>query len=87
MKLKPRGKFLAVEPVKDERRESGIIVPSGSAVDHIERGKVIAAGSEVKGVKDGDTVLFMSYNHRKVDVGDVTCFLVKDEDLYAVIDA
>jgi len=86
MKVRPLGKFLVVEPMTADERDSGIVVSATSVhIDRVSKGKVLAAGPEVEGVKDGDTVLFMSYDRNRVDLDDTHCYIVDKDDLYAVV--
>lgn len=70
MKLKPLGKTILFrfldetrgkQGVFSERTRSGLIVPTLKKAQHDERwGEVIAVGSEVAGLKEGDYILIQA---------------------------
>jgi chaperonin GroES len=95
IKLQPLGERVVVErDSTDEVTAGGIVLP-GSAQDKPAKGTVVSVGSgkllddgsraEFQ-VKVGDHVLFSSYAGETFQVGDEEVLLMREDDIFAVID-
>ena len=69
--LKPLSDHILVEPLRDEKKKGGIILPDTVEKERSERGRVIAVGPGKRDesgkripldIKKGDTVLFTKYS-------------------------
>lgn len=95
MKVRPIGDRLLVQPIQEkEMTASGIILPD-TAKEKPEQGKVMAVGPgktlengqvQPMSVKVGDTVLFKKYSPDEIKVDGQELFILKEEDVLAVIE-
>lgn len=85
MKIIPLHERVLIQPLKEEVRRGGIILPDTVTKERPEQGKVIAVG-EGKKVKKGDTVLFPKYGTNIVKVDDKEYLIVKEEDILAIVE-
>jgi chaperonin GroES len=69
-----------------EKTSGGIYVPD-VAKEKPQKGKVEAVGTEVKGVKVGDTILFDKYSGSKIVIESVDCLVIKEEDILGVFES
>jgi chaperonin GroES len=84
--ISPVGKRIVVTPeAVEEKTKSGIILTGTSAKEKPERGTVVAVGEKLDGVNVGDTVAFAKYTAEEVKVGEQVYYVVKHEDVVAVI--
>ncbi len=91
MKIKPLRDQVLLEPMKEEIKKGGIILPDTVHKERPEQGKVIATGELVKSIKKNDKVLFAKYG---IDKGNVTSIksgenevlLVNEESILAIIE-
>ncbi|MEK7194989.1 MAG: co-chaperone GroES [Patescibacteria group bacterium] len=90
--IKPLSDHVVIEPLKEEKKKGGIILPDTVNKERQEQGKIIAAGPGklVDGkrvplqVKKGDIVVY-SYGHEvKVDGKEYT--IVAEDSILAIID-
>ena len=94
MKIKPLRDQVLLEPVREEAKRGGIILPDTVSKERPEKGKVIATGPGrfVDGklvpvsVKKGDTVLFTKYGPNEIKVGDKEYLMCREEDILAIIE-
>ena len=85
MQLTPLADRLVLKRVETtQKTKSGIVLPD-TAKEKPEEGEVVAAGKEVKEVKEGDKVLFSKYAPTEVKVEGVEYLIVKEEDVLAII--
>jgi chaperonin GroES len=96
-KIQPLGSRVLIKPfTKDELLEKntfGIILPDSNSKEKSEQGKVIAVGQgEMKdgvrvpiSVSVGDTVAFSKYGYDDVVVDGEELYLIKEENILAVI--
>jgi len=94
-KVMPLGDRVLLKPdnKEDKKRESGIIIPDTVDKEKPETGKVIAVGEgryeEGKlipvRVKIGDTVMFSKYGFDEVKVDDEELYIVKEDNILAVL--
>lgn len=95
MNVRPLGDRVIVRPSKEEEAtKAGIILPD-TAKEKPERGEVIAVGPgkmfesgsrAVPSVKVGDKVLFKKYSPDEFKVDGVEVYVLREEDLLAVIE-
>ena len=92
--IKPLGDHVVLEPLKEEKKKSGIILPDTVEKERSEIGKVVAvgAGKLENGkrvpleVKKGDVVFYRKYSEHKIKDGDKEFIVVKSEDIIAIKD-
>jgi chaperonin GroES len=93
MKIIPLRDQVLIQPLKEEMKRGGIILPDTVTKERPEQGKVIAVGEGklVDGklvklsVKKGDTVLFTKYGPNTIKVDDKEYLIAKDEDILAIV--
>ena len=95
MKIRPLHDRLIVKRLEEERKTaSGIVIPDAAA-EKPDQGEVKAVGKGKKndkgdlspvGVKVGDRVLFGKYSGQTVKVDGEELLVMKEEDLFAVIE-
>lgn len=92
--LKPLSDHVVLEPVKEEKKKSGIILPETADKERPEKGKVLAVGPgkispdgkrHPMELKKGDVVLFTKYGPQTVKVDDKEYLIAKQDDILAVI--
>ena len=77
--------FTEVELNNQNKKASfGIILPESITKEKSAQGKVLAVG-EGKKVKVGDLVIFSKYSYDEVAHGGVELYLLKEENILAVI--
>lgn len=87
MKIKPLGKRIVVRPLKqEEKTEGGIYLPETASKEKPQQGKVAAVGSEFKGVKVGDTVVFAKYGGTEIQIEDEDYLVLGEDDVLGVIE-
>ncbi len=85
MKFKPLKDRVFVSYSDDvEKTAGGIYVPD-TAKEKPQKGKVEAAGPEVKELKVGDTVFFDRYSGSKVNFDNTEYLIIKEEDVLGII--
>lgn len=90
--IKPLSDHVVLEPLKEEKKKSGIILPDTVEKERSEIGKVVAvgAGKLENGkrvpleVKKGDVVFYRKYSEHKIKDGDKEFIVVKGEDIIAI---
>jgi len=92
--IKPLSDHILVEPIKEEKKRGGIILPDTVEKERSEKGKVIAVGSGKRDkdgkrvpidVKKGDVVLFTKYSPNEVKVDGKDYLVIKEDDILAII--
>ncbi len=95
MKIQPLSNHILLEPLREERKRGGIILPDTVDKERPEKGKIIAVGAgklnkEGKRVplevKKGQVVLFKKYGPDEIKVDDKEYLIAREEDILAVID-
>jgi chaperonin GroES len=85
MNFKPLGDRLLVERIEEANTTaSGIIIPD-NAKEKPSRGKVLAIGSDVEEVKEGDTVVFGKYAGTDLVLDDKEYLVLEVSDVLGVI--
>jgi chaperonin GroES len=94
-KLQPLGDRVVVEREESEAKTAGGIVLPDTAKDKPARGTVISVGEgrllddgsrHPLQVKPRDRVIFSSYAGEQFKVGDQELLLMREEDIFAVIE-
>ena len=101
MKIKPLRDHILLEPLKEERKKGGIILPETVEKERPEKGRVLAVGpgkTDQNGkritmeVKKGDIVLFTKYGPNEIKMEDkktgkeIEYLIAKEEDILAIIE-
>lgn len=97
MKINPLSNYILIEPLKEknEKTDTGIIVPETAKKEKPEKGKVIAVGPGKRTdegdvippkVEEGDKVLFTKYGPNEIKVGKKTYLVAKEDDIFATIE-
>ena len=96
MKLRPLHDRVIVKRIESETKTaSGIVIPDNAA-EKPDQGEILAVGPGKKndkgkltavGVKVGERVLFGKYSGQTVKIDGEELLVMKEEDLFAVVDA
>jgi chaperonin GroES len=94
MKIKPLRDRVLIEPLKEEVKRGGIILPETAHKERPEQGKVIAVGEGryedgklVKlAVQKGDVVLFTKYGPNQIKIDEKEYLIAEEKDILAVIE-
>lgn len=94
MKIKPLRDQVLLEPLKEERKKGGIILPETVQKERPEKAKVIAVGpgriADGKlvpmSLKKGDMVLFTKYGPNEIKVDDKEYLIAREEDILAIVE-
>ncbi len=95
MKIRPLAGYVFVEPKEVEMKtSSGIILPESATAEKPQEGKVVGVGDAlvVDGktieppVKVGDMVIYKKWGTNEVKIDDKEFYLIKFEDLMAVVE-
>lgn len=93
--IKPTADHILIEPLKEEKKKSAILIPETADKEKSEKGKVVAVGPgkvDHSGkrvpmdIKKGDVVLFSKYGPREIKIKDKEYLIVSQDDILAVID-
>lgn len=97
-KITPLSDHVLIEPLREEKKKGGIILPETVEKERQEKGKVVATGpgkwtnspaGEGKRVppevKKGDIVLFTKYGPNGVKIDGKEYLIAKEEDILAII--
>ena len=93
-KIKPLRDQVLLEPLKEERKKGGIILPDTVQKERPEKAKVIAVGPGKMAdgklvpidLKKGDVVLFTKYGPNEIKVDDKEYLIAREEDILAIIE-
>ncbi|MEK7603963.1 MAG: co-chaperone GroES [Patescibacteria group bacterium] len=94
MKIQPLYNNILVEPLREEKKKGGIILPDTVEKERSEKGKVIAVGPgkwDKEGkripldVKKGDVVLFTKYSPNEIKVDGKEYLVIKEDDMLAIL--
>ncbi|HXV26439.1 MAG TPA: co-chaperone GroES [Candidatus Paceibacterota bacterium] len=95
MKIKPLRDHVLIEPVKEEVKKGGIILPDTAHKERPEQGKVIAVGpgrTDENGklikpaVAKGDIVLFTKYGPNQIKVDEKEYLIAEEKDILAIVE-
>ena len=93
-KIQPLNDHILVEPIQEDKKKGGIILPDTVEKERSEKGKVVAVGpgkTDKDGkrislsVKRGDMVLFTKYSPNEVKVDGKDYLIIKEDDVLAII--
>lgn len=92
-KVTPLSDHVLIEPLKEEKKKGGIILPETADKEKQEKGKVITVGpgKQKDGkripmeVKKGDVVLFTKYGPNEIKIDGKEYLIAKEEDILAII--
>ena len=94
-KIKPLSDYLLIEPVtKETKLPSGIVIPD-TAQEKPQEGKVLAVGSGKRDesgnivpmqIKQSDIVMYKKWGGTEIKVEGKELFLVREEDILAIIE-
>ncbi len=93
-KITPLSDHVLIEPLKEEKKKGGIILPETADKERQEKGKVVAVGpGKLKDgkrtpleVKKGDVVLFTKYGPNEIKIDGKEYLIAREEDILAVLD-
>ncbi|MBI2669923.1 MAG: co-chaperone GroES [Candidatus Yanofskybacteria bacterium] len=95
MRIKPLADRVLIEPLYEEKKKGGIILPETIDKERPEKGRVIAVGSgriDENGkkvslnVKKGDKVLFTKYGPDEIKIDGKEYLIAKEENILAIIE-
>lgn len=94
MNIKPLNDRVLVKRTESEERSAGGIIIPDTAKEKPQEAKVIAVGPGkldkgeriAPSVKPGDRVLFGKYSGTEVNIGGVEHTLLKEDEIFAVIE-
>ncbi len=95
MKIKPLSDRVLIEPLREEKRKGGIILPDTVEKERPEKGKILAVGPGKiddngkkipMSVKKGDKVLFTKYGPNEIKVDEKEYLIAREEDILAIIE-
>ena len=95
MKIHPLSDRVLIEPLREERKRGGIILPDTVEKERPEKGRVVAIGlgrvddngkKVPLSVKKGDVVLFTKYGPNEIKVDDKEYLIAKEEDILAIVE-
>jgi len=92
--LKPLSNHVVIEPLREEKKKGGIILPETVDKERPEMGRVVAVGPGKVGedgkrhpleVKKGDVVVFTKYSPNEVKIKDKEYLVVKEDDILVIV--
>ena len=95
MKIRPLHDRVIVKRIEEERKSAGGIVIPDTAAEKPDQGEIVAVGKGKKDdngklipidVKVGDRVLFGKYSGQTVKVDGDELLVMKEDDLFAVVE-
>lgn len=95
MKITPLSDHILLEPIREEKKKGGIILPDTVDKERPEKGKVVAIGPGKLNqdgnrvpleIKKGQVVLFKKYGPDEIKIDNKEYLIVREEDILAVID-
>ena len=95
MKIKPLSDRVLIEPLKEEKRKGGIILPDTLTKERPQEGLVISVGPGklddsgkriAMTVKKGDKVLFTKYGPNEIKIDDKEYLIAREDDIMGIIE-
>ena len=92
--IKPLSDHILLEPVREEKKKGGIILPDTVNKERPEKAKVVAVGPGKLNkdgkrvpieVKKGQVVLFKKYGPDEIKIDDKEYLIAREEDILAVL--
>jgi len=97
-RIQPLGARVLVEPFEEDQLKSGntagIIMPDTAEQEKPQQGMVVAVGEGVRDengaiipmqVQEGDTVIFSKFGYDTVTISDSEYYILKEENILAII--
>lgn len=86
MNFQPLGKRVLIERQEEMKTTAtGIIIPDNASKEKPLFGKVIAVGSDVKEISEGDNIVFAKYCGTDVKLDDKDYLILKIEDILGIL--
>lgn len=87
MKLRPLfDQVLVTVKEKDEKTESGLVIPDSVSMDRPQIGTVQSIGPDAEGVKVNDEIVFKRFSPDEVKIEEKTYYLLANKDVLAVVE-
>ena len=87
MIIKPLGKRILIQEVKQEEvTKSGIVLPGTASKEKPIIGEVLAVGDDVSEVKVGEKVIYEKYTGTEVKDEDVEYLLIDMKNVLAIVE-
>lgn len=95
VRVKPLGDRVLVEPIEQEDKTAGGVYLPDTAKEKPQKGKILAVGSGrvlengqkvPLEVREGQTVLYGKYSGNEVKVNGREYLIVRETDVYAILD-
>ena len=80
------GERVVIRPVERETMSPGGLYLPNAGEKRPDQGVVVSVGGKVEDVKSGDFVLFSKYGADEIKYAGETLFVVKADNVYAVVD-
>ena len=97
-KITPLSDHVLIEPLREEKKKGGIILPDTVDKERQEKGKISAVGPGKRlnsptgegkrvslEVKKGDIVLFTKYGPNEIKVDGKEYLVIKEDDILAIL--
>ena len=81
--IRPLAGRVYVKPVPPKTTSAGGIIIPESAQEQLPEALVIASGVDT--IKIGDVIVHEKYAGQKVDLGDIACLVLKEEDVLCAV--
>ena len=85
--ITPRGEYVLVAPMTVEEKTAAGIYRADAQEEKSGKAEVIAVGTDVTGLAEGDTVICKQYGGESVTLDGAEYQLVKQEDVLATVTA
>lgn len=87
MSIRPLGERIVVRPEKEEgKSKGGLYLPETADKGKPQRGEVVAVGTDFKGVRKGDTVIYPKYGGTEVKIKDEDYLVLGKDDVLATLE-
>lgn len=94
MKIRPLSDHVLIEPIRQETKRGGILLPETVSKERPEKGKVVAVGPgkfedgklRPLSVKKGDIVLFTKYGPNEIKIDEKEYLIAREEDILAIVE-
>ena len=86
--MKPIGKYIAIEKIKEEvKTSSGIILSSQDVSDmRYEKGRAVKVGTDVSVINDGDILYYDKARCHAIVIEDLPYTIISESDVVVVVD-
>lgn len=85
MAIKPLGERVLLKPLAGEEKTAGGLYIPDNAQEKPQEAEVIAVGSEVKDLTEGDKVLYGKYAGTEISHSGEKYLIMKEEDVLAIV--